>query len=149
MSNLFPQNVRDRLLCEFRGLFERKIFLAVGFIYSEGVAHVFTKASRLRLPVELARLGVLRVEVVVDVVYDLVVLADVWYDVDVEIAFVDDHVSTDLFQCECYWFLNLLEVLQLFDLIVRELIFSGDEDRFITEEFLSLFLRNYLFGSLL
>ena len=61
-----------------------------------------------------------------DVVDDLVVLADVGDDAHVEIRLVCVHVRADVLHCECDRLLDFLEVLELFDLVVWELVLGGD-----------------------
>ena len=87
--------------------------------------------------------------IVVDVVYDLLALTDVRNDVFLESTFVLVHISSDVLHRELYGVLNLREVLQLLDLVVRELVLSGAEDALITQKLLPLFLSYDLFGLLI
>ena len=80
-----------------------------------------------------------------DVVDDLVVFADVGYDVHIEASFVGVHIGTDVLHGECDWLLNLLIVLNFLDLVVRELILGSAEEALISKQFLPFFLSNDLF----
>ena len=67
----------------------------------------------------------------------------------IEAALVLVHISSDVLHRELYRVLNLLEVLQLLDLVVRELVLGGAEDALITQKLLPLFLSYDLFGLLI
>ena len=86
--------------------------------------------------------------VVVDVVDDLMVLADMRDDVDFKASLVGVHVRPDVFHRESYWLLDFVEVLNFLNLVVWELILGRAKDAFITKKFLALFLSNYFFRTL-
>ena len=87
--------------------------------------------------------------VIVNVVDDLFVLTDVRNDVDIECAFVSDHVRPDLFHREGDRLLDLLEKLKLLDLVVGELILCRDQNALISKQFLALLLGDDLLRRLL
>ena len=91
----------------------------------------------------------LSILIVVDVVYNLLALADVWNDVFLESTFVLVHISADVLHRELYRVLNLVEVLELLDLVVGELVLGGAEDALVTQKLLPLFLSYDLFRLLI
>ena len=104
----------DRLFCELGGLLERQVLLE-GLVL-EGVL-VLAGVGPLLLPLR---------HVVVDVVHDLVVVVDVRDDADLELFLVGVHVGADVLHRERDRMLDLVEVLDLLYLVVRELVLSGD-----------------------
>jgi hypothetical protein len=85
----------------------------------------------------------------VDSVYYLVVFADVRNDLDVKATFIGVHIAHDVFHREGDWLLDFLEVLNLLELVVRELILGRGQQAFVSKQFLSLLLCDYLFWGLL
>ena len=66
-----------------------------------------------------------------------------------ESTFVLVHIGSDILHRELYRVLNLVEVLQLLDLVVRELVLGGAEDALVTQKLLPLFLSYDLFRLLI
>ena len=112
MRDLLSQDVADTFLHQLGGFLKRMTLLL----------QVFGGGASL---IECVLLGILRrgpIHIVVNIVDYILVFADVRNDIDMESVFINDHIGTNLLHRECDGLLNLLEVLQLFYLIVRELI---------------------------
>ena len=84
-----------------------------------------------------------------NVVDDFIVIVYVRNDADVEVVLVGVHVRANVVHGEIDRLLYLLEVLQLLDLVVRELVLSRYEYALISEQLLALLFSNDLFRTLL
>ena len=84
-----------------------------------------------------------------NVVNDFIVIVYVRNDADVEVVLVGVHVRANVVHGEIDRLLYLLKVLQLLNLVVRELVLSRYEYALVSEQLLALLFCNDLLRALL
>ena len=68
-----------------------------------------------------------------------------WNNISVKVTLIFMHVSSYFIHGEFDGVLDFFEVLYFLDLIVRELVFGGAKNAFVSKELLALLFGDYLF----